>query len=165
MKNKEFAITHNLYASQGQRFINFMIDLAFIYIIVLSIGTTIYLIADIVSSFSVSNWIKTLGSTEILLYGFIIMFLYYFLTETYFSRTFAKLITKTVVVRKDGTKPSNKMFFIRALARFIPFEPLSVLGDHTRGWHDILSGTYVVKKKKLAKKMKLFYSPDEFGKV
>lgn len=165
MKNKEFTITDDLYANQGQRFLNFGIDLIFIYIIILSIGTTIILVAEAANNFSVSSWVKNMSNPEIIFYSIVVMFLYYFLTETYFSRTLAKLITKTAVVKKDGSKPSTKMFLIRALARFIPFEPFSYLKVLPRGWHDILSDTYVVKRKRLAKKMKLFYSFDEVAKI
>lgn len=165
MKSKEFIITEDLYARQGQRFLNFSIDLIFIYIIILSIGTTIILVSEATNSFSVSGWVKNMGNSEIVFYSIIVMFLYYFLTETYFSRTIAKLITKTVVVKKDGSKPTTKMFLIRALSRFIPFEPFSYLKVLPRGWHDTLSDTYVVKKKRLAKKMKLFYSFDEEAKI
>lgn len=165
MKSKEFIITEDLYARQGQRFLNFSIDLIFIYIIILSIGTTIILVSEATNSFSVSGWVKNMDNSEIVFYSIIVMFLYYFLTETYFSRTIAKLITKTVVVKKDGSKPTTKMFLIRALTRFIPLEPFSYLKVLPRGWHDTLSDTYVVKKKRLAKKMKLFYSFDEVAKI
>jgi hypothetical protein len=43
MKTK-FTITENILASQGQRFLNVIIDLVFIYILILSAGTTIVLI-------------------------------------------------------------------------------------------------------------------------
>ncbi|HEY4616861.1 MAG TPA: RDD family protein [Flavobacterium sp.] len=165
MKSKEFTITDDVYATQGQRFLNFIIDLIFIYIIILSIGTTIKLVSDATNNFAISTWVKTMSKKEIVFYCMMITFLYYFLTETYFSRTIAKLITKTVVIKKDGSKPSTKMFLIRALSRFIPFEPFSYLKVLPRGWHDTLSDTYVVKKKRLANKMKLFYSFDEIAKI
>jgi uncharacterized RDD family membrane protein YckC len=88
---------------------------------------------------------------EITAYGSPILFFYYFLTEVYFSRTLAKLVTRAVVVRSDGSKPTIKMIFVRTLSRFIVFEGLSYLGSASRGWHDSFSGTYVVKKKKLEK--------------
>jgi hypothetical protein len=42
---------------------------------------------------------------------------------------------------------------------------LSYLGAVSRGWHDSLSGTYVVKKKRLAKSIRFFNNPEEFGKA
>jgi hypothetical protein len=45
MKTK-FTITENVLASQGQRFLNVIIDSVFIYILILSAGTTIVLIGE-----------------------------------------------------------------------------------------------------------------------
>ncbi|SDX94935.1 RDD family protein [Flavobacterium degerlachei] len=165
MKSKTFKITDNILASQGQRFLNAVIDSLFIYILVLSAGTTIVLIAEATNNFAVSAWVENLSGVEIMGYGLLIMFLYYFLTEVYFSRTLAKLITHTIVVKSDGSKPTIKMIFIRTLSRFIIFEALSYLGAISRGWHDSLSGTYVVRKKKLAKSKYYFQHPEEFGRV
>jgi uncharacterized RDD family membrane protein YckC len=163
MKNTTFTITDDILATRGQRFLNFCFDLAFLYIIILSIGTSIVLIAEVTHEFAVSTWVKNLSDGEIVLYSVLIMLLYYSLMEIYFSRTIAQLITKTIVVNKKGIKPDIKMLVIRSLCRFIPFEPFSFLGTNTRGWHDTLSETYVVKKKKLAKNVKLFDDQEEFA--
>ncbi|WP_369769703.1 RDD family protein [Flavobacterium sp. WC2416] len=165
MKNKTFTITDHLLASQGQRFLNLLLDLLFIYIIILSVGTSIILIADVANKFTVSDWVETLSWTAILSYGLLILFLYYFLTEVYFSRTLAKLVTRTIVVKSDGLKPTIDMIFIRTICRFIPFEGLSYLGSVSWGWHDRFSGTYVVKKRKLAKSIQYFNHPEEFGRA
>jgi uncharacterized RDD family membrane protein YckC len=165
MKTKKFTITENVLASQGQRFLNLIIDLVFIYILVLSAGTTIVLIAEATNNFAVSSWVENMNIVEIIAYGLLILFFYYFLTEVYFSRTLAKLLTRTLVVKRDGSKPTVKMIFIRTLSRFIVFEGLSYLGSVSRGWHDSLSGTYVVKKKRLATSIRFFNNPEEFGKA
>jgi hypothetical protein len=47
----------------------------------------------------------------------------------------------------DGLKPTIKMILLEQ-SRFIIFDALSYLGAVSRGWHDSLSGTYVVKKKR-----------------
>lgn len=165
MENTTYTITNDLLATRGQRFLNYCIDLVFLYIIILSIGTTIILIAEVASKFVISSWVETMSNTEIAFYSLLIMLLYYSLTEIYFSRTIAQLITKTIVVKKDGTKPDIKMFVVRALCRFIPLEPFSFLGSYPRGWHDSLSNTYVVKKKRLAKSIQFFNNPEEFRKL
>ena len=165
MKNKTFTITDHLLASQGQRFLNLLLDLLFIYIIILSVGTSIILIADVANKFTVSDWVETLSWAAILSYGLLILFLYYFLTEVYFSRTLAKLVTRTIVVKSDGLKPTIDMILIRTICRFIPFEGLSYLGSVSWGWHDRFSGTYVVKKRKLAKSIQYFNYPEEFGRA
>ncbi len=152
MKKGVFTITDDLVATQGQRFLNFCIDLIFIYIIILSIGTTLILFGDVFNMIGVSSWVETLNTAEKFFYGVIVAFLYYYVTEMYFSRTIAKLITHTVVVDIEGRKPSRSSFLKRSLCRFIPFEAFSFFGLTARGWHDAFSNTYVVNKSKLAKK-------------
>ena len=153
MKNEEFIITEDLQATQSQRFFNLSIDVVFIYILVLSLGTTIILVALAVDNFALSNYVANLTAIEIAFYTAIVTFLYYYLTEVYFSRTIAKLLTHTIVVNANGTKPSKRSIFIRTCCRFIPFEAFTFLYG-PKGWHDIFSKTYVVKKRELIKKRK-----------
>lgn len=154
MKTEGFTITEELCATQFQRFLNLCIDLMFIYILVLSLGTTIILVALSANHFELSNWVENLSIFEIGFYSAVVAFLYYYFTEVYFSRTIAKLITHTIVVDADGIKPSRKSFFIRTCCRFIPFEAFTFLNEIPRGWHDSFSQTYVVKKRKLKKMRK-----------
>ncbi|KDN56745.1 RDD family protein [Flavobacterium seoulense] len=153
MKNEEFIITEDLQATQSQRFFNLSIDVIFIYILVLSLGTTIILIALAVDNFALSNYVANLTAVEIGFYSLIVAFLYYYITEVYFSRTIAKLLTHTVVVNANGLKPSKKSIFIRTCCRFIPFEAFTFLYG-PKGWHDAFSRTYVVKRRELIKKRK-----------
>jgi uncharacterized RDD family membrane protein YckC len=126
----------------------------------LSAGTTIVLIAA-TNNFAVSSWVEN-NFVEIIAYGLLIILL--LLTEVYFSRTLAKLITELLLSKKDGSKATVKMIFIRTLSRFIVLKALSYLGSVSRGWHDSLSGTYVVKKEKRATSIRFFNNPEEFGK-
>jgi hypothetical protein len=66
MKPKKFTITENILASQGQRFLNVIIDLVFIYILILSAGTTIVLIAEATNNFAVSSWVENMNFVEII---------------------------------------------------------------------------------------------------
>jgi uncharacterized RDD family membrane protein YckC len=156
MENKKFTITDDLLASKGERFLNFIIDLLIIYIIAVCIVATINIIGDVTDSYGVSNWVKSLSLIENLFFGLIILFFYYAFTEMYFSRTFAKYFTKTMVVRVDGSKPNTKNFMIRTVSRLNPIDPFSFLGKSERGLHDTLSATYVVKKHEFVAKMKMF---------
>ena len=70
--------------------------------------------------------------------------IYYTTLEYTTGRTIAKHITKTKVVDENGKKPNFQAILIRSLCRFIPFEPLSFLGEDKRGWHDKLSKTKVI---------------------
>ena len=163
MENKKFTVTDDLLASKSQRLLNLLIDVFIIYIIGISIGTTVNIIGDLTYSDRASNWLKSLSLIENLFFGLIILFFYYLFTEMYFSRTFAKYFTKTIVVRVDGSKPNTKNFMIRAVSRLNPMDPFSFLGKTERGLHDTLSATYVVKKHEFVEKMKMFVSSDEIG--
>ncbi|MFE3867278.1 RDD family protein [Flavobacterium sp. LS2P90] len=156
MENRKFTITDDLLASKGERFLNFIIDLLIIYIIAVCIVATINIIGNVTNSYGASNWVKSLSLIENLFFGLIILFFYYAFTEMYFSRTFAKYFTKTMVVRVDGSKPNTKNFMIRTVSRLNPIDPFSFLGKTERGLHDTLSATYVVKKHKFVAKKKLF---------
>jgi uncharacterized RDD family membrane protein YckC len=161
MENKKFTVTDDLLASKSQRVLNFIIDLLIVYIIGITIGTTLFIIGDLTNSYAASNWVKSLTQIEKLFFGLVILFFYYGLTEMYFSRTFAKYYTKTLVIKYDGSKPNRKSILIRTVSRLIPLEPLSFLTGDSRGWHDTLSVTYVVKKHEFIAKKKLFNLSDE----
>jgi hypothetical protein len=75
MKTKKFTITENILVSQGQRFLNVIIDLVFIYILILSAGTTIVLIAE--DNFAVSSWVENMNFVEIIAcYGLLFLLLF-----------------------------------------------------------------------------------------
>lgn len=146
MENTKFAITEDLLATRGQRFINCILDLLIVHIILACIGTTVIIIGDVTNNYELSNWVESTTTLEKLLFWSLTLFLYYFLTETYFSRTIAKYFTKTIVVSKDGSRPNKRTISIRTLSRFIPLEALTFLSGDLRGLHDLFSDTYVVRK-------------------
>lgn len=155
MENKKFTVTDDLLASKSQRFLNFIIDVFIIYLIEISIGTTIIILGDLTNSDTASNWVSSLSVVESFFFGLVILFFYYLITEMYFSRTFGKYFTKTMVVKHEGSRPNMKSIIVRTLSRLIPFETFSFLTAE-RGWHDTLSVTYVVKKHDFIAKKKLF---------
>lgn len=146
MENTKFTVTEDLLATRGQRIFNCILDLLIVHTVLISIATTAVIIGDITNNNDLSNWAKSTTTFEKFLFWVVILFLYYFLTETYFSRTFAKYFTKTIVVTKDGSRPNKRMISIRTLSRFIPLEGLTFLSGDLRGLHDLFSDTYVVRK-------------------
>jgi len=146
MENTKFTVTEDLLATRGQRIFNCILDLLIVHTVLISIATTAVIIGDITNNNDLSNWAKSTTTLERLFFWAVILFLYYFLTETYFSRTFAKYFTKTIVVTKDGSRPSKRAISIRTLSRFIPLEGLTFLSGDLRGLHDLFSDTYVVRK-------------------
>ncbi|QKJ62377.1 RDD family protein [Flavobacterium sp. M31R6] len=159
MEHKKFTITDDLLASQGQRLANLIIDLVVQYIIWISIGETIAILADVASGSVLKTWISSMGIVEKGITFAVIAGFYYYLTELYFSRSMAKFLTKTYIIMKDGSKPNYKSILKRTLCRFIPFEIFSFLGGTAGGWHDSMSETYVVKKHEFEKQKKIIILP------
>ncbi len=123
-------------ASIERRVMNYLIDIAIIYAIMYAVMIW------------PSQWIKlgdavSEGMTVVLFVG------YYFVLEAWLQQTVGKLVTRTRVVMVDGSKPSLKTIFMRALIRLVPFEPFSFLltkRDERTWWHDRWTGTRVVRK-------------------
>ncbi len=146
MENIKFTVTDDLLATRGQRFMNCILDTLIVHIILISIATTVVIIGNITNNYDLTKWFESRTIFQRLLLWAVMLFLYYFLTETYFSRTFAKYFTKTIVVTKDGLRPNKRTISIRTLTRFIPLECLTFLGTNVRGLHDLFSDTYVLRK-------------------
>lgn len=122
--------------SGGARFGHYLLDLVILYAINFAVGFAIGILnPELVMRMPDSVWY---------LIGWLIVVAYYFIMESTTQRTIGKLATDTVVIDVYGNKPSPATLLGRSFARIIPFEALSCLGE--RGWHDTLSGTYVVTK-------------------
>jgi uncharacterized RDD family membrane protein YckC len=162
MENINFRVTDEILATKGQRFCNYLIDVIIQYAIVFVLAAVIGLLAYWTNSDGILIWMQSMNGWEEYLVGILIAIVYYNIMEILFSRSVGKYITNTVVVLDDGTKPDAAIIIKRTFCRFIPFNPLSFLGD--RGWHDSISDTHVVKKAALEHSRDLFFSFDEIGK-
>lgn len=160
---KQFVITEDIYATQGQRISNYLIDLVIQYIIAILLGVLAVLISELLGMYSFVDWIENMGRIEGYLLGFFILVIYYGTFEILLSRTIGKFITKTIVVLEDGSKPDAGTILKRTFCRLIPFEQFSFLGGYSRGWHDSISDTYVVNKAALEEEKRLFYDFEEIG--
>jgi len=127
-------------ASKGQRFGNFFIDRIALRMLssIFSFSGTSFLFGS--DSFNNSRIFGFLGAY------FLVNFLYFFLFEfNYEGRTLGKLLTKTRVVNRDGSKPTSETIAIRTICRWVPFEAFSFLGGkRPMGWHDEWSKTIVI---------------------
>lgn len=145
----KFELDEALLASHGQRFANYLID----YICQVAIMFGVFVIAAMVAiSNGNKNFIAEIELiSDMVKYAIVsvIILLYYNILEGFFSVTIGKLITNTVVVDRNGNKPSTDEILMRSICRLIPFEILSFLGMPGRGWHDAISKTYVVKRQVL----------------
>lgn len=170
MDFENFKVTEDLYASKGQRFANYLIDvIAYIAVIfgLFSLLTfVIYSVAEDTTVFD--EFLYSLenvnGLVDRLVTG-LVLALCYFLTESLTKgKTLGKFITKTKVVLEDGSKPSALHYIKRSLSRIIPFNAFSFLGSTGRGWHDSISKTYVVDEKRFNEKQTANNSLEEIGK-
>jgi len=113
-------------ATDQQRISNLVIDTIIIYL----------LYSVMINIFLMKGWIIYL----------MIFFAYYLIFESTLKQTVGKMITKTRVVKIDGSTPNLSTIFLRTIFRCIPFEFLSFIGSkNPTGWHDSISNTRVEK--------------------
>ena len=125
----------HLFAGIGLRGVNWLVDFLFFILI----GSIIQ-----------GNRGTESEQETFVIFWWICLFLYYIVCEAAFQRTIGKLLTGTMVVRFDGTKPKVGQIILRTFCRFIPFNPISGLfHEHGLFWHDRISRTLVVKRKAL----------------
>ncbi|MEO7522641.1 MAG: RDD family protein [Ferruginibacter sp.] len=138
-----------VYASTGQRFLNFIIDnLLMRYGISYATGLGIGMLIGIIQPSLVNEIQANSTALFILLYSIWICntLFYYIICEKLFNGyTLGKLITGTKAIRDDGQPLTFKDVLIRTLCRLVPFEALS--GFKIRTWHDEWSNTMVVQSR------------------
>jgi uncharacterized RDD family membrane protein YckC len=161
----QFEVTDEILASQGQRFINLLLDYVGQIALMMFVGVVVGVISVLTGNSQLANVFDNMNKLTEYAFTIILVLIYYNLFEIFTSRTFGKFITKTIVVDENGNKPEYQTIMIRSLCRLIPFDVLSFLGSTSRGWHDSISRTYVVKKDLLEEKKKLFNSFEEIGKT
>jgi uncharacterized RDD family membrane protein YckC len=123
-------------AGMGARLLNFIID----YIVQLVLGIIVVMVIRLMGVSA--DWSETTNT----LFGLVTMIGYYIIFEALFGWTVGKLITGTRLVAEDDGRATFGQVLGRTLARFIPFEPLSlVFSKSNEAWHDSLSGTRVVR--------------------
>ncbi|MBS1668309.1 MAG: RDD family protein [Bacteroidetes bacterium] len=119
------------YASIGQRFANYLIDVIAFYAILFVI---IFLLRD-------SGLVGSEGFQLFLI--FIVFIGYYTLLEGGTGKSVGKMVSKTKVVQVDGTSINFRKAFMRSLCRLVPFEFLSAFGGGSM-LHDKWTDTMVV---------------------
>jgi uncharacterized RDD family membrane protein YckC len=128
------------YATTGQRFANYSIDVATYYFGCLILGVLLGVVLGLTGHV---EWLQNLKGPLSSVVGIGLLLVYYVVLEAATGRTIGKLITRTRVVMADGSKLTTKAILLRTLCRLIPFDAFSFLGGDP-GWHDTLSKTRVV---------------------
>lgn len=154
MSNSTYILDDKLLASSGARFLNYILDLLFFFIVFMMIIFFLGILIGLGFT-DLGIWMDNLGDFGWNIIAIVISLTYYLVMEGLFARSIAKFITGTVVVNENGQKPDFATIFKRSLCRFIPFDALTFLGG-SRGWHGSLSHTYVVNKKALEEEMRMF---------
>lgn len=134
------------YASTGQRFASYLIDLVIFYIIMLGLGAVMGIIFALTGNIQQLQTTNTFTGNKLTDYlvSYIIYALFYTFSEgASRGRSIGKLITRTKAVKEDESEVSWKDALIRSLCRIVPFEPFSALGGSP--WHDQWSHTKVIK--------------------
>jgi uncharacterized RDD family membrane protein YckC len=164
-KNMEnFRITEDLMASQGQRFLNYIIDLIVQVVLYIILELIIILIFGIFGITGIADYFANTNRIEDYLIGSVLALIYYIPMESFFSRSIGKYITGTIVVMEDGSKPDSQSILKRSFWRIVPFDIFSFLGTPCHGWHDSKSETFVVNKADFERKRELFYDFEQIGK-
>lgn len=125
-------------ASGGKRFANYIIDTIFFYILLVVLGMFAGVFAP-----------EAMASTGIFFsFGIYLSYvLYYWAFEALTGRTIGKYITRTKIVKEDGSKPDGINVLGRSFSRLIPFDAFSFLGSPGKGWHDSIPKIYVIDDK------------------
>ncbi|MGC4041259.1 MAG: RDD family protein [Flavobacterium sp.] len=153
---RQFTVTDDLVATLQQRFLNWFLDT--IMLVLLSVFF-IVIIAAIAGAYGNKTLPVYLISNPIGQFTFVtvIRLIYYVFLETLVGSTIGKLVSQTKVVDVNGNLASHETILIRTLCRLIPFYEISFFGIPPRGWHDSISKTYVVDKRKLEEAQRNFY--------
>lgn len=147
-----FTIDPSIYATTNQRVTNFVVDYVIRLIIQLVAITIFIFFATLFGQGHLVGYVQKLPFIHELIISCVIALGYYNVMEMLFSISIGKLITGTVVVNIYGEKPSLRDLATRNICRLIPFEGLTFFGTPGNGWHDTLSGTYVVQRNLLNEK-------------
>jgi uncharacterized RDD family membrane protein YckC len=156
MNNSTYILDDKLLASNGKRFLNYILDIIFIFLLIMVLTFFFAIFANLFDWIGILFWMGNMSDVEGQVLFLTVLIIYYMFTEGLFGRSLAKFITGTIVVDENGIKPDFVGVLKRSLSRLIPFEAFSFLGSSGRGWHDSLSDTYVVDKKALVEEKKMF---------
>ncbi|HUR65630.1 MAG TPA: RDD family protein [Chitinophagaceae bacterium] len=136
-------------ASQGQRFINWLIDNILLRIVVakLTVKILINFLLSVEPEFTYRNFGGDPTFAAYLLSFVFVTFhylFYYTICEKAFKGyTLGKLLSGTRAIRADGGELTVKDALLRSLSRMVPLEAFS--GFSNQPWHDKWTKTTVVK--------------------
>jgi uncharacterized RDD family membrane protein YckC len=152
-----FENDHNLndieYATTGQRFANYIVDLISFYILAALFGVLLAFVSP--QTLNDMDYESTNYGASLMdrLISLIIFGLYMGIIEGITKgKSLGKLITGTrAIYEETGIPVSFGQTMLRGFCRIVPFNPFSALGNPSYPWHDKWTKTLVVKEKSLRK--------------
>ena len=132
-EDKRKQVLRNL-AGGGKRFANLLIDVIGFYAL-------LFLLGMVVGTF---DPMYDFEGPSFTISVYLIYVAYYWLFETLTGKTLGKFITRTRIVKEDGSKPEPINILGRSFSRLIPFDAFSFLGAQGKGWHDSIPKIYVI---------------------
>lgn len=124
--------------SGWRRLGTYLIDTLCYYVIFIGISIALTFLMG-------EGWLQLLEGVGGNLIALGLFVIYYLGFELAFARTPGKFVLGTIVIDEKGNKPTAGQMIGRSFARLIPFEAFSCIGGQSRGWHDSLAKTYVVR--------------------
>lgn len=135
---------HIVRAESGKRLLNYIIDLAFFYILAIGVGIFIA-IASPSSVESLTDESNPIGDR---LLGLVFYGIYMSIVEGLFKgKSLGKLITRTRAVNLDGSRITVGTAIARGFSRAVPFCAFSALGSPCNPWQDKWTDTLVIDEK------------------
>jgi uncharacterized RDD family membrane protein YckC len=132
---------HIVRAESGKRLLNYIIDLAFFYMLAIVVGIFIA-IASPSSVESLTDDSNPIGDR---LLGLVLYGLYMSIIEALFKgKSLGKLITRTRAVNMDGSRITVGTAIARGFSRAVPFCAFSALGSPCNPWQDKWTDTLVI---------------------
>lgn len=154
-KYKEAVSESYIAASSTQRIFHLFIDLL-VTILIFSNLFKLLIKTDALRSV-LESIASVLGERGLILLIFVIFrVIYYVFFETIFQYSPAKFLSETKVIKNEEDTLTLKTAIYRTIYRFIPFEALSFIFNHT-GWHDKWSDTSVIREKKTGVKGNYYF--------
>jgi uncharacterized RDD family membrane protein YckC len=138
-----------IHATQGQRFLNFIIDNILMRLtLTYASGYVVGRVLQVIAPDFLLRLVYDDSKVGLYALSYIILILnylvYYTLCEKLFKgQTLGKLITGTNALRTDGQELTFRDTLLRSLCRLVPLEVFSGFGVP---WHDSWTNTMVVKK-------------------
>lgn len=153
-------------AEKGLRFVNYLIDYGLFYLLLIALGFSLGILYSLTANetlYELLIWLENINYFTDIIITTLLYCCYMFLIESITKgKSIGKFITGTKTITIDGQIPSKETFLKRNFLRAVPFDHLSFFSEN--GWHDLYSGTRVVRTKIYENLLTSEHELDNLGK-